>query len=134
MVPCDTHILVVDNEKGTREYLHHMFRDAGFRVTCAADGAAALGVIRREAIDVTIVDIGIPGAANGLEMVKTARAECPALKAVFMSGDAEPPVHSPHQDVFIAKPLYGKEILGCVYKMLLHSGQPLAPSGLKSAA
>ena len=134
MVPSQTHILVVDDEKGIRDYLHSVFKDAGFRVTCAADGYSALGVIRRELVDLTIIDVDIPGPSDGLEMVKTARAERPELKAVFISAVAEPPAHSAYQDDFISKPFYGKEILGCVYKLLLHGHQPIAQKGLRSAA
>jgi two-component system, OmpR family, response regulator len=134
MVPSQTHILVVDNEKGTRDYLQTMFKDAGFRVTCAADGHSALRVIRREAVDLTIVDVATPGASGGREMVRTARAERPALKAMFISADAEPPPHPAQHDDYISKPFYGKEILGCVYKMLLHDRNLAARQALRSAA
>src|SRR6266536_2658055 len=65
-------ILVVDDEPKivdlARDYLEH----AGFTVRTAANGEAALGVVRRELPDLVVLDLGLPGL-DGLDVTRRIR-------------------------------------------------------------
>lgn len=57
-VPLD--ILVVDDDLATRLSLTYALTDAGHKVTEAADGEEAIGIITEQAFDVAILDVRLP--------------------------------------------------------------------------
>ena len=67
-------ILVVDDEPKivdlARDYLEH----AGFTVRTAADGEAALEVVRRDRPDLVVLDLGLP-RLDGLEVTRRIRRD-----------------------------------------------------------
>ena len=59
-------VLVVEDEKYQRLYYQDELQDAGYRVLTAASGPEALDIIRREHVDVIVLDIAMPGM-DGVE-------------------------------------------------------------------
>ncbi len=51
----------------------------------AASNNEALGAIRREPFDLAVVDIGLEGSTNGIELTKSIRAEKPDLPVLILS-------------------------------------------------
>jgi len=73
-------ILVVDDDEATRDVLRWVLEDAGYTVTEAADGLAALAVMRASITPlVTLLDLDLP-RADGLAVL-TAVASEPTLAA-----------------------------------------------------
>ena len=66
-------VLVVDDVKANRDVAQAMLETAGHRVTLAADGHAAIAALTREAFDVVLMDIHMPGP-DGLETTRRIRA------------------------------------------------------------
>ncbi|MGD9570610.1 MAG: response regulator [Thermoleophilia bacterium] len=66
-------ILVVEDEQSIRTIIEYALRDAGFSVLSAARGDEALEVVEREAVDLVVLDIMLPGL-DGLEVCKRIRA------------------------------------------------------------
>jgi DNA-binding response OmpR family regulator len=125
-------VLVVDDEKDVRELVETILTDAGFAVASAGDGAVALEIMERQAVDLAVVDMRLPGSLDGLETVRRARARHPALKALFISGAEPPPIRGdPDRDDFVSKPFFGREFLGCVFELLLRNsnGQSASVAG-----
>ena len=60
----DVKILVVDDEDYMREIVRRALEDAAFSVEEAADGKAALQMIRRYPYDVIITDLRMPGCSG----------------------------------------------------------------------
>lgn len=58
-------------------------------VGCAADGAAALALCRRQKPDVATVDIQLPGL-NGLDLAEQFLRELPAMKIVILTCRSNP--------------------------------------------
>ena len=54
-------ILVVDDDPTTRHLVAHQLRRAGFSVSEAGDGEKALERVRREAFDLVLLDVWMPG-------------------------------------------------------------------------
>jgi CheY-like chemotaxis protein len=71
-------VLVVDDHADTADSTALMLRLHGFAVDCARDGCAALEAVRRDAPDVVLLDIGLPGL-DGYEVARRLRRE-PARK------------------------------------------------------
>lgn len=67
-------VLLVDDNADLREMFSLMLGAAGHEVQEAEDGGVALELIRRTAIDVAIVDIGLPGM-DGYQLARHIRAE-----------------------------------------------------------
>jgi CheY-like chemotaxis protein len=115
-------VLVVDDDEGVRELVETLLSDAGFAVASANDGTTALEIFERQAVDLAVVDMRLPGGLNGLETVRRARARHPDLKALFISGvDPIPSRRDPDREDFVSKPFSGHELLGCVFELLLRN-------------
>src|SRR5207237_4293809 len=66
-------ILVVDDERATREMLGEMATALGYRVSMAASGAEALQAATADPPDAMLLDVRLPGA-SGLEVCRQLRA------------------------------------------------------------
>jgi signal transduction histidine kinase len=83
-------ILVVEDNEGVREIAVSVLEDSGYKVYAAADGMAALEVLRRHTdIDLIFTDIVMPGQINGIELANIVRERWPNLRLVVTSGYAE---------------------------------------------
>ncbi len=67
-------ILLVEDEPELRERLRKALTDAGYTVDAAGDGEVGLYLGREFAMDVGIVDIGLP-KLNGIELIKRLRGD-----------------------------------------------------------
>ena len=66
------HILVVDDAATVRELQRSILERGGYRVTTAADGAEALEIFEREAIDLVLTDVEMP-RLDGFELTAAIR-------------------------------------------------------------
>jgi CheY-like chemotaxis protein len=78
-------ILVVDDDALLRGAIRVVLESAGYEVIEAGDGSAALRLYREQAVDLLLVDLFIP-EPDGLEVIRTVRAEVPDAKIIAMSG------------------------------------------------
>jgi len=78
-------ILIVDDERGIREFLAEALRDAGHETIEAADGAAAAGLLRGRAFDLMITDLRMPGSPDGMELLRLARADEPNMEVIVLT-------------------------------------------------
>ncbi|MEO8113292.1 MAG: response regulator, partial [Phenylobacterium sp.] len=60
-----------------RDMMQRRFEKLGYSVATAADGAHALSMIAREAFDLVLLDVNMPGI-DGLEVLKRLRVTHPA--------------------------------------------------------
>jgi CheY-like chemotaxis protein len=85
-------ILIVDDERVNRRLLEAMLVAEGYDVVEAADGDAALAVIRTEQVDLVLLDVMMP-RLSGFEVCAAIRGELalPDLPVVFVTalGDRE---------------------------------------------
>jgi signal transduction histidine kinase/CheY-like chemotaxis protein len=81
-------ILLVDDEPVVREVLAGQLADAGYQVTDAADGAAALAWLAREpGFDLLVSDLAMEGI-DGVTLIREARKLRPGLPAILVTGYA----------------------------------------------
>jgi two-component system CheB/CheR fusion protein len=67
-------ILLVEDNKDSRDILKALLQLEGYEVTTAADGPSGLESLLTNPPDVALVDIGLPGGFDGLELARRARA------------------------------------------------------------
>jgi PAS domain S-box-containing protein len=84
------HVLVVEDDALVREHAVALLLGLGYRVTCAADGAEALEILRgTEPVDLLFTDVVMPGGLNGRELADAAQVLRPGLKVLYTSGYTE---------------------------------------------
>jgi DNA-binding response OmpR family regulator len=79
-------ILLVDDDRGLRHALSSLLTDAGHTVDSAGDGPEAVARLDRGAVDIVLLDLGLPGM-SGLEVLKHARALRKPPLVIVMTAD-----------------------------------------------
>ena len=80
-------ILIVDDESAILNTLRILFRGEGYDVVIADSGAAAMEAIEKDAPDLVLSDIRMPGA-GGLEVLARAREVDPEMAVILMTAQA----------------------------------------------
>ena len=90
--PTPARILVVDDEPAIREFLARILRRIGHEPVLAADGAAALAIVRDDPPDAILCDHRM-GAMSGAAFNDAVAKVAPALagRFAFMTGDVTNP-------------------------------------------
>ena len=83
-------ILVVDDKENFTKLFRRLLPADRYDVTTAEDGARALALIAGGGFDVVVSDIRMPGA-DGLEVLRAARAHDPDVEVVLMTAFASVP-------------------------------------------
>jgi CheY-like chemotaxis protein len=83
-------ILLAEDDEMVRELVIEIFREDGYTVLDAPNGAAALAISDRHegCIDLLVTDLVMPGM-NGIELARRVCDSRPGIPVLFMSGYAE---------------------------------------------
>ncbi len=123
------HILVVDDEQPVRETIADMLELAGYTVSLAASGHAAIDLYRAhaEVIDLVLLDLSMPDM-NGEETFRVLRAINPAVLVLLSSGYNE--VEATRRFVgqrlagFLQKPFSAEMLLAKIEELLRQQYKP----------
>jgi len=125
-------LLVVDDDEAFRRSTAELLRDEGYVVETAGDAAQASEVLEREAVDLVLLDVRMPGL-SGLQAVEVLRARGSVVPIVMVSGygDVETAVESLHvgADDFLTKPVDPDELSRRVAEMLERRPAPRRMAG-----
>ena len=80
-----TRVLVVDDEASIRDLLQKTLALAEYDVDTAADGSAALGLLRDAEYDLLVADLKMPGM-DGLTLIRQARRLRADLPVIIVTG------------------------------------------------
>lgn len=99
-------ILVVEDEMLIRLHVADSFRESGFNVLEASDGAAALELLESREVDAVFTDVTLPGAPDGFGLARWIRSHRPGVPVVLTSGEvtAEHAHAVASEEPFFAKP------------------------------
>ena len=78
-------LLIVDDEIDVMEFAKNFFKKRNIDVQTASNGIEALEIINHEKPDLVLLDI-IMDEMNGLEVLKTLRAEKNSVKVIMVTG------------------------------------------------
>ena len=130
-------ILIVDDEPPIRRFLRTALTAQGYRVEEVGDGEAGLDFLKRNSMDLIILDLGLPGM-DGLEVLRRLRQEGSVLPIIILSSrDDEAGKVSALDlgaDDYVSKPFGVEELSARVRAALRHRLQqegekPLFKSG-----
>ncbi len=116
-------ILVVEDELKIARLVRDYLERAGFEVSIAHDGAAALSSFRRRAPDLVILDLGLPGM-NGLDLARRLRqtSEAPIVMLTARSAESDKIVGLElGADDYVTKPFSPGELVARVRAVLRRS-------------
>ena len=106
-------VLVVDDERGMREFLTIMLQKEGYDVTSAGSGKEALEYIAQKAYDIVITDVRMPNI-TGVDVLKTVKECSPETVVIIVTAYAstETAVEAMKQGAYdyITKPFKIEEI------------------------
>ena len=80
-------VLLVDDEVDFLDTLSERMRTRGMEVSTSSSGVEALQKVEKEAYDVIILDLMMPGV-DGLEALKILKAKRPELQVILLTGHA----------------------------------------------
>ena len=80
-------ILIVDDEKNSRDGLEKILKSQAANIYTAPDGTAAMERLRGSPVDIVISDIRMP-KMGGVELLKKIKTEHPAVDVILLTGYA----------------------------------------------
>ncbi|WP_147126971.1 PAS domain-containing hybrid sensor histidine kinase/response regulator [Shimia ponticola] len=121
-------ILLVEDEPAVLDVTAHHLSNAGYSVTPATSGDAALRMWdEEEDFDLLITDIVMPGTLQGPDLARELRARRSDLPVVYMSGYANeamfPQTGQLVQDTRLMKPVPGADLISAVEQALDFAGK-----------
>jgi two-component system OmpR family response regulator len=124
------HVLIVDDEARIRAMLRRYLVDEGFKVSDTGDGADMRAVLEREAIDLVLLDLMMPGE-DGLSLARYIRqhSEIPIIMLTG-KGDLIDRVVGLETgaDDYITKPFELREVLARIRTVMRRSGSRVTPA------
>jgi two-component system, OmpR family, response regulator PhoP len=128
-------ILIVEDEQTLRESIVEQLQQHSFNVDAAADGEEGLYCGREYALDLAIIDLGLP-KLPGLELIKQLRGEGKTFPILILTArdrwqDKVEGLQAGADD-YVAKPFHFEELLARVQALLRRSGgwaQPVLRCG-----
>jgi DNA-binding NarL/FixJ family response regulator len=136
-------IVIVDDDEDFRLIVRALLRSLADTVTLvgeAADGEAALALVRRERPDIVITDLVMPHL-NGVELTRHIREELPETQVILISSFTEDAYHNMASDsgadVFVNKHVITSSLVSAVRDLVRRrlsggSDQPPSSGGASS--
>jgi DNA-binding response OmpR family regulator len=125
-------VLLVDDDSALAEVTAFALRRAGFAVTLASDGEQALALWERDAPDLLILDIQLPGI-DGLSVCRAVRqrSQVPIIMLTVRDSD-EDVVHGLEigADDYLTKPFSPKQLIARARAVLRRSQSMQSPAPL----
>jgi DNA-binding NtrC family response regulator len=109
------HVLVIENDRDTREVLSCILDDAGYTVLQASKVSEGLRLARLNShIGVALVDVHLGDRLTGVEILKSLRDRLPLAQFILISGDWEALEKAIPDTRILRKPCGRTEVLGLV--------------------
>lgn len=134
-VPLNRHLLVVDDDDRIRELLKAYLSREGFRVTTAANAAAARKMLESFDVDLAVFDVMMPGE-DGVSLTRWLRGRggtAGRTPVLMLTARGEPEDRiaglQVGADDYLGKPFEPQELLLRIEAILRRSGERAPPGG-----
>ena len=113
--------MIVEDEQDLIKLLKYNLEKGGFRVSYTTDGSLALAEIRRDAPDLLMLDLMLPGM-DGLEVCREVKKISPTIPVILLTARDDMVTRAAAMDLgvseFIAKPVNNADLLNRVRTQL----------------
>ena len=117
-------ILIVDDEPPIRRFLRTSLGAQGYQVLEAGDGAEAMDMLKRNTVDVVVLDLGLPNL-HGFDVIEKIRADKSAVPIIVLSSRTDEAGKVKALDLgaddYVTKPFGLDELLARIRTALRHS-------------
>ena len=120
-------IVVVEDDPNISDLVDMYLRREGFRVLLAGDGEKGLEIVKREKPRMVILDVGLPGTVDGLEVCRRLRADgaVPVLMLTARDGEVDRVLGLElGADDYVTKPFSPRELVARVRAILRRADGP----------
>jgi DNA-binding response OmpR family regulator len=120
-------IVVVEDDTSIADLLDMVLRQAGYRVIQAGTGEAGLAAIDRERPKMAILDVGLPGAMDGLDVCRKIRqkGDLPVLFLTARDSEIDRVLGlEMGADDYVTKPFSSRELVARVKTILRRLDAP----------
>jgi DNA-binding response OmpR family regulator len=128
MASTEVRILVIEDDHNISDLVALYLRRDGFRVLQADDAESGLAVIDRERPRLVVVDIGLPGELDGLDVCRNLAARVPSVPVLILSArdDEVDRVLGLElgADDYVTKPFSARELVARVHAILRRTSAP----------
>ena len=118
-----TRVLIVDDEPPIRKFLRTGLSSQGYDVLEASDGAEALDILGRNAVDIVLLDLGLPNL-HGLDVIRRLRDSKSPVPILVLSSRADEAGKVKALDLgaddYVTKPFGLDELLARIRAALRH--------------
>jgi DNA-binding response OmpR family regulator len=115
-------ILIVEDDFETRDAIAGLLTQEGLQVLLASDGQEGLELLRREKVDLVVLDLWLP-VMDGWQFRAAQRSDSAlaGVPVIVVSADPSPQAAGIHADTFLRKPLDGSQLLLAIERLLLEA-------------
>ena len=119
MIEDHPHVLLVEDDRDTREMYSEYLSYSGLIITAASTGRRALESVSHHCPDVVVTDIAMPDM-DGLELSRRLRAQAPTrdVPIIAVSGQASDRAREAGADVVLEKPCGPDKLLHVIEDVL----------------
>ena len=124
-------VVVVEDDPHIADLVGLYLREAGYRVYQAADGERGLDYVRTRRPKLVILDVGLPGTVDGLEVCRRLRAESdvPVIMLTARDGEIDRVLGLElGADDYVTKPFSPRELVARVKAILRRADGPSRPA------
>lgn len=121
-------IVVVEDDPNIADLIDMYLRQGGYRVILAETGEKGLAAIDRERPKMVILDVGLPGALDGLDVCRAIRAksQLPVLMLTARDGEIDRVLGLElGADDYVTKPFSPRELVARIKAILRRSEAPV---------
>jgi DNA-binding NtrC family response regulator len=121
MTESETRVLVVDDDDQVRKFLQRVLEREGYLVLPASDAGKALELLERNDIHLVLLDLHMPGAADGEDLLFLLRDRGDDVPIIIASGyvDDESTGHQPDcVHAVLKKPVHIEALVSTVREVL----------------
>ena len=130
MASAEVCIVVIEDDHNISDLVAMYLRRDGFRVLQADDAERGLATIDREKPRLVVVDIGLPGELDGLDVCRNLAARTPAVPALILSARDDEVDRilglELGADDYVTKPFSARELVARVHAILRRTAAPAA--------
>lgn len=117
-------LLVLEDDPLTRYAVSDALKDAGYAVLEAATSQEAVGILKRQSVDLLFADVHLPCEGEGFLAALYARARHPQVKVILTSGQSRDGDQCAAERIgrFVPKPYLIKRVVEMVRTNLETAG------------